>query len=60
MERKGVFATAKLAKVLLNFLSMAGSQGWGTTHFSLAVVFCCLFIRLSLILGRSRVCPDLI
>lgn len=38
MGRK--FATAKLKKVLLNFVSTAGSQGWDNIHFSLAVVLC--------------------
>lgn len=38
MERTGIFATAKLKKVLLNFVSAAGSQGWDNIHFSLAVV----------------------
>lgn len=60
MERKGIFATAKLKKVLLNFLSTAGSHGWDNTHFSLAVVLCCLFIKLSQILVVSRVYPALV
>lgn len=60
MERKGIFATAKLKKVLLNFVSTAGSQGWDNIHFSLPVVLCCVFIKLSQILVISRVCPGLI
>lgn len=48
MGRK--FATAKLKKVLLNFVSTAGSQGWDDIHFSLAVLLYRVFIKLLQIL----------